>query len=101
VAANVQNAQKEVQVTFLWQNNFAREVSVPTSNGEYNLPISAEGETVLDDISARPDPDVVKLDYSTRSLMNVRLGARVYYAGPGRPITIEVSDRVKINNVGR
>lgn len=96
-------AQKEVQVSYLWQNNYAREVSVASGDPQYNFPVNAAGSTVWDTGGGaiRPEPDVVKVDYSTRSLMNVRLGARVYDATSGQSNTIEVADRVKINNVGR
>ncbi len=96
--------QKEVQITYLWQNNYAREVIGTADNAEeVGYPVDVDGDTIFDNRgrAIRPEPDVVKVDYSTRSLMNVRLGVRVYDASSGQPQGIEVTDRVRINNVGR
>lgn len=100
-ATDSADQQKEVQVTFFWQNNFARETD--TAAPDFGYPVDARGNSVFDGDggSIRPEPDAIKVDYSTRSLMNVRLGARVYDAASARPQSVEVSDRVKINNVGR
>ena len=92
--------QKEIQVTYLWQNNYARTPPSASDPTTFGPPLAVDGEPTPGR-SAAPEPDVVKVDYSTRSLMNVRLGARVYDVSSGRPQTIQISDRVKINNVGR
>ncbi len=75
-----QERQKFVEVTYLWQNNYAR----GTAGGD-----------------DAPEADVVKVDYSTRSLLNINLGVRVYDANRGRPQMVQLTDQVKINNVGR
>ncbi len=100
-ASDPADQQKEVQVTFFWQNNFARETD--TAATDFGYPVDSRGNSVFDGEggSIRPEPDAVKVDYSTRSLMNVRLGARVYDAASARPQSVDVADRVKINNVGR
>lgn len=100
-ASDPAGQQKEVQVTYFWQNNFARETSATAP--DFGYPVDARGYSVFDGDggSIRPEPDAIKVDYSTRSLMNVRLGARVYDAASARPQSVEVADRVKINNVGR
>ena len=100
-ASDPANQQKEVQVTYFWQNNFARETD--TAATDFGFPVDARGNSVFDGDggSIRPEPDAIKVDYSTRSLMNVRLGARVYDSASARPQSVDVADRVKINNVGR
>ena len=67
----------ELQVSFLWQNNFARD-----NNG---FPLAADGSiaNAANGGSIVPEPDVFRLDYATRSLLNIALGASVYDAAGG------------------
>jgi hypothetical protein len=91
--------EKEVQITYLWQNNYAREV-----DGQYEgWPVDSDGDTLAENNgrSMRPEADVVKVDYSTRALLNINLGVRVYDASSGRPQVVQLTDKVKINNLGR
>lgn len=95
--------EKELRVTYLWQNNFTRNAS-----GE---PVNADNQTYMDllsdvggsstDVRFTPEADVVKVDYSTRSLITIALGARVYDVSSGRPTVVNVSDKVEVGNVGR
>jgi hypothetical protein len=97
--------QGELRVTYLWQNNYARDAAgqpiniygEPTNTGldANGLPINpTQG-------SKKPEPDVVKLDYATRSLINVTIGARVYDISTGSPQTSQVGDKITVGNVGR
>jgi len=99
--ANNAEADRELRVTYLWQNNYARKTT-----GE---PIDVDGLSIADLPTAqpgeqkaiRPEADVVKVDYSTRSVINITLGARVYDSSTGQPQLIQVRDKVQVNNVGR
>jgi hypothetical protein len=86
------NQQRFLDVTYLWQNNYRRDNA--------GFPLDEDGRRVAGR-GGRPEPDIFKVDYSTRNLINLRLGVRVYDASSGRPQTFEVSDKVKIQNVGR
>lgn len=95
--------QGELRVTYLWQNNYARNV-----NGE---PVNEAGEAIgrgqsvtngaAPTASLRPEADVIKVDYSTRQLLNLNVGARVYDTSSGLPQTASASDTVKIGNISR
>jgi hypothetical protein len=88
--------QKEIQVTYLWQNNYARD--------ERGWPVNANGQSASgseDAATIRPEADVIKVNYSTRSLLNINMGVRVYDVATGRPQVVQVSDRVRLGNVGR
>ncbi len=102
-AASDSEPQGEVRVSFLWQNNYSR-----NSAGE---PVNPTGEAIYRGESAdrdgspvgavRPEADVIKVDYSTRQLINLNIGARVYDSSSGQPQTSSVSDQVKVGNVSR
>jgi hypothetical protein len=85
-----------VLVTYLWQNNYSRN---PNTGADFNKPLRTDLSAVATD--DRPEPDIVKLDYSTRALINVQLGARVYDVSTSTAQSVTVSDKVKVNNVGR
>ncbi|MES2462956.1 MAG: type II secretion system protein [Armatimonadota bacterium] len=103
-------AQKELRVTYLWQNNYARKyratdapVDVPVGT-----PLDAEGRSNIsaepgsfNRVAGAPEPDVVKVDYSTRSVLAITVGARVYDSGSGEAQFIQLADKIQINNVGR
>lgn len=103
-------SQKELRATYLWQNNFARKFlagDVPTdvaigtpldANSNSNISPNA---TNIGRIAGPPEPDVVKVDYSTRSVLAVNVGARVYDSGSGEAQFIQLADKIQINNVGR
>ena len=85
----------EVQVSFLWQNNYARNAQgYPVDSSNNTISAANAGQIA-------PEPDVFKLDYATRSLMNVGLGVEVYDTTTGTPEISQVSDKIKINNGGR
>ena len=85
---------RDIQVTFLWQNNYAR-----SANGQ-PLDVAGNGPSVTNP-SVKPEADVVKVNYSTRSLVNIALGVRVYDTSSGQAQTSQISDKIKVNNVGR
>ena len=99
--------QGELRVTYLWQNNFARDPAgrpinpqgEPTTTEDISLPGQAQGQTVRN--PKRPEADVFKLDYNTRSLVNITVGARVYDISTGQPQTAQVGDKVTVGNIGR
>lgn len=94
---NTNEPEKFVEISFLWQNNYARVVTDGPDLGE---PVDAEGKSVAGRAAA-PEADVVKVDYATRSLLNLSLGLRVYDATTGRPQTMQLSNKIKVNNAGR
>jgi type II secretory pathway pseudopilin PulG len=86
----------EVQVSFLWQNNFAR-----NSNG---YPIDVNGKSPFDanqNGQVVPQADVFRVDYGTRSLLSVGLSVEVYDTSSGRPQVSQVTDKIKINNANQ
>lgn len=85
--------QRFLRVSYLWQNNFARDVQGRALNA------SDELSTGNDDF--KPEGDVVKVDYSTRSLMNVQIGARVHDSNAPVPQTIQFADKVRVGNAVR
>ena len=85
--------ESTVQVTYLWQNNYARNAA-----GE---PVNANNTALSTDIGGKPDGDTVRVDYSTRALLNINFGARVYVSDGAEPQTVQVTEKVKINNLGR
>lgn len=93
--------EREVQVSFLWQNNYRRAPADGTSpDVRRGDPLDINGNPVAA-TSAAPEADVVKVDYSTRALLNLSLGVRVYDPSSRRSELVQLSDRVKINNVQR
>lgn len=99
--------QGELRVTYLWQNNFARDPAgrpinpqgEPTITEDISLPGQAQGQTIRN--PKRPEADVFKLDYNTRALINITVGARVYDISTGQPQTAQVGDKVTVGNIGR
>jgi hypothetical protein len=66
--------------------------------------VNANGQSASgseDAATIRPEADVIKVNYSTRSLLNINMGVRVYDVATGRPQVVQVSDRVRLGNVGR
>jgi prepilin-type N-terminal cleavage/methylation domain-containing protein len=114
---NAPNAN-ELRVTYLWQNNYSRDnqgrplnVDGNTTNGNLDdllvqrtNPISGVIENVLKTVTQnapRPEADVIRADYSTRSLVNIIMGARVYDTSAGTPQTAQFTDKIVVNNVAR
>lgn len=93
--------ERDVRISFLWQNNYAR-----NQNGE---PIDVNGRTTGDPISnngplqadVKPEPDVFKVDYSTRAQINITVGVRVYDTTTRNAQVAQVSGKVKVNNASR
>lgn len=93
-----------LRVTYLWQNNYARNAAgqpintrgEPTTNS-----LGSPGNLILDRNRVRPEADVVKVDYATRSLMNTTVGARVYDTTAKVPQSAQVTDKITVNNVSR
>lgn len=101
------NPQGELQVIYLWQNNFARDaVGHPINTWGEDVSSSsavgsAAGHAIKTGSDYRPEPDVMKVDYATRSQINILLGARVYDSSTGEPQTAQVTNRVNVGNVAR
>ncbi len=85
-------AEREVQITYLWQNNFARR------NGK---PVDAQGRVIGDQAIIAPEPDVVKADYSTRDMLTVNVGVLIYDSNTHQPSSISLTDKVRVNNTIR
>jgi len=98
-------APRRAYIGYLWQNNYARRVGGP-QNG---WPVDSEDRTLVDLASGAangraavvPEPDVVKVDYSTRSQLVVNFGVNVYDTNTKRPTTLQLNDRIKVGNLGR
>ncbi|MBB6048304.1 PulJ/GspJ family protein [Armatimonas rosea] len=90
-------AEREVQVTYLWQNNYARR-SGGADNGK---PVDAQGRVLGDKAIIAPEPDVVKVDYATRDLLTVNVGALVYDSNTHQGTSINLTDKVRIGNTIR
>lgn len=88
-----------IQVTYLWQNNYSRNGDI--ASFDYGMPLTASLENFDQGSTGRPEADVVKVDYSTRALINVQLGARVYDVATSTAQSVTVSDKIQVNNVGR
>ena len=85
-------AEREVQITYLWQNNFSRR------DGK---PVDAQGKVIGDKAIIAPEPDVVKVDYSTRDLLTVNVGVMIYDSTTHQPTSISLTDKVRVNNTIR
>ena len=81
-----------MQITYLWQNNFARR------NGK---PVDAQGRVIGDQAIIAPEPDVVKADYSTRDMLTVNVGVLIYDSNTHQPSSISLTDKVRVNNTIR
>jgi len=98
-------AEREVRLTYLWQNNYARRVG-----GDQNgWPVDSADHTLVDLAGGSTngkqtlvvEPDVVKVDYSTRAQLVIQYGVNVYDGASKRATTMQLSDRVKVGNLGR
>ncbi len=114
VPALVTGSGKELRVSYLWQNNYSRKFrpADPPTDVPVGTPLDASGQnnismvarpdgTFPDRLAGPPEPDVVKVDYSTRAVFAVNVGARVYDSGSGEAQFIQLADKIQINNVGR
>ena len=93
------NPERDVRITYLWQNNYARDLNGNPINASGISEGSVQAGDVV--ISAKPEPDVFKVDYATRAQISIALGVRVYDTQSRRPQVAQVSDKVKVNNVAR
>ncbi|WP_395093101.1 type II secretion system protein [Armatimonas sp.] len=84
--------EQEVQITYLWQNNFSRR------DGK---PVDAQGNVIGDKAIIAPEPDVVKADYSTRDMLTVNVGVMIYDSNTHQPSSISLTDKVRVNNTIR
>jgi prepilin-type N-terminal cleavage/methylation domain-containing protein len=108
----------ELRVSFLWQNNYSRNTVGQPLNVDGNAtignlddptvnqtnPITGVIQKVLKNptqSAVRPEADVIRADYSTRSLVNVVMGARVYDSTTGTPQTAQITDKLVIGNIPR
>ena len=97
--------ERIVDIRFLWQNNYARRVGGPQNGWAVNsddqtlFDLAGSGQSGRQSIV--PDPDVVKVDYSTRSQIVVDFGVGVYDANTRRATTLQLSDRVRVGNLNR
>jgi type II secretory pathway pseudopilin PulG len=94
--AGMSGSDREIRVTYLWQNNYARAADGRPTDASGRTEVSGSGNADI-----RPEPDVVKVDYSTRALINVGLAVRVYDSSSGQPQTSQVNDKIRVSNVGR
>ena len=98
-AAAGDGVQGDLHINFLWQNNYSR--------NNLGQPINAQGDPTTNNVNGadrnrvRPEADVIKLDYATRSLINVTMGARVFDASTKTAQSAQVADKVTVNNVSR
>lgn len=97
-----------LSATYLWQNNFSRNPCVNTTapctpdlQNKWGNPLSATGALIDFGGATRPEADIFRIDYATRQQYNINLGARIYDPSDGRAQTIQVTDKVIINNVLR
>lgn len=98
-------AEKELYVSYLWQNNYARRVG----GAQNGWPVDASDNTLFDlaggvvqgKQTLTPEPDVIKVDYSTRSQIVVNFGVNVYDTNTRKATTLQLNDRVKVGNLGR
>lgn len=89
-------AEREIQVTYLWQNNYARRNSGVL--GENGQPTDATGRILGEVALVAPEPDVVKVDYATRDLMAVNIGVNVFDSQTRQTTSITLNDKVRVNN---
>ena len=98
-------AERFVEIRFLWQNNFARKVGGP-QNG---WPVNTDDQSLVDLAAGSQagrqtvvaEPDVVKVDYATRSQIIVDFGVGVYDTNTRRARTLQLTDRVRVGNLNR
>ncbi|MBW3622458.1 MAG: type II secretion system GspH family protein [Armatimonadetes bacterium] len=51
-------------------------------------------------VSNTPE-DIVKVDYGTKSLINVTMGVRMFDPSTSRPILVQLNDKIAMRNMGR
>ncbi|MBC8135878.1 MAG: hypothetical protein H8F28_08345 [Fibrella sp.] len=85
--------------TYQWQNNFSRNPN--TADASWGHPLNASAAPITAGAATRPEADIFRINYATRQQYNINLGARIYDPTDGRASTIQVSDKVIINNVLR
>jgi prepilin-type N-terminal cleavage/methylation domain-containing protein len=98
-------AERILEIRYLWQNNYARKVG----GAQNGWPVNTDDQSLVDLAggsqsgrqSVVPDPDVVKVDYATRSQIVVDFGVGVYDTNTRRARTLQVSDRVRVGNLNR
>ena len=91
--------QGEVRVSYLWQNNYSRDQQGHPLNTS-RVPITS-GDAQKTAEGIRPEADVIKLDYATRSSINVMLVPRVYDVSSGLPQSAQVNDKITVGNISR
>jgi len=93
-------AEREIQVTYLWQNNYARrnKPGTPEENGQ---PTDSAGKILGEVAMIAPEPDVVKVDYATRDLIAINLGVNVYDTTTRQATSISLNDKVRVGNATR
>ncbi|MBC7806589.1 MAG: hypothetical protein H7145_10600, partial [Akkermansiaceae bacterium] len=99
MAAAGTNGVNFVTATYLWQNNYSRDPNAASAS--WGNPLSANNAPIANGATTRPEADIFRIDYATRQQYNINLGARIYDPTDGRAQTIQVSDKVIINNVLR
>ena len=91
--------------TYLWQNNYSRDPlsTSPTWGYPLDARTNAVGSVLPLGLTegSRPEADIFRVDYATRQIYNINLGARIYDPTDGRVSSIQVSDKVIINNALR
>ena len=90
--------EKYLKATYQWQNNFSRDPRA----GTFGQPLDAQLQAVgVGGPGTQPEADIFRVDYATRAQYSVALGVRVYDPTDGRVQSIQVSDKVLINNALR
>jgi hypothetical protein len=99
--ASPSQPEAELQVSFLWQNNYARDAAGNPIDINGNEAQASNAAGTSNNGFVSPQPDTFRVDYGTRSLINVGLGVQVYDPSNGQAEAAQVSDKVKINNGGQ
>ncbi len=99
MTASVNFGVNFVTGTYLWQNNYSRDPN--TGDATWGNPLDAAGGVIAFGSATRPEADLFRVDYVTRQQYNINLGARIYDPTDGRAQTIQVTDKVVINNALR
>ncbi len=93
----------KIQIGFPWRgpDNPEKSQPIPPYFGDAGqLPTNARISFHYAFQTNRPD-DIVKVDYSTKSLLNVAMGIRVFDPSTSRPILSQLSGKVALRNLGR
>ncbi len=99
MAASDTNGVNFLTASYLWQNNFSRNPN--TGDASWGNPMDSAGNVIVSGSAARPEADIFRIDYATRQQYNINLGARIYDPTDGRAQSIQVTDKVIINNALR